>query len=78
MNSYSEHDLGRVFREYGEDWRRWRVDAKAVVAARQQAPITTTCVHNLSAVSPQQRVSPQFTSNLPLVLMLEVSLTDCV
>ena len=42
VNSYSEHELGRIFREYGEDWRRWRVDARAVVAARQQSPITTT------------------------------------
>ena len=42
VNRYSEAELGRVLREYGEDWRRWRADAKAIVAARQSAPIQTT------------------------------------
>jgi hypothetical protein len=42
VNRYSEDELGRVLREYGEDWRRWRADARAIVAARQNAPIRTT------------------------------------
>eukprot|EP01043_Picozoa_sp_COSAG02_P012315 COSAG02_NODE_474_length_21578_cov_225.787746_3_plen_193_part_00 len=42
VNRYSEDELGRVLREYGEDWRRWRADAKAIVTARQNAPIRTT------------------------------------
>jgi hypothetical protein len=42
VNRYSEAELGRVLREYGEDWRRWRADARAIVAARQNAPIQTT------------------------------------
>ena len=42
VNRYSEAELGRVLREHGEDWRRWRADAKAIVAARRSAPIQTT------------------------------------
>ncbi len=42
VNRYSEDELGRVLREYGEDWRRWRADAKAIVTARQDSPIRTT------------------------------------
>ena len=42
VNRYSEAELGRVLREYGEDWRRWRADARAIVTARQNAPIQTT------------------------------------
>ena len=42
VNRYSEDELGRVLREYGEDWKRWRADARAIVTARQNAPIRTT------------------------------------
>lgn len=35
VNSYSEQDLGRIFREYGEE-PRWRAAAKAIVEARKK------------------------------------------
>ncbi|GAB4334854.1 MAG: 16S rRNA (cytosine(1402)-N(4))-methyltransferase RsmH [Calditrichia bacterium] len=38
---YSEEELGRVFREYGEE-RQWRRLARAVVERRQQQPVQTT------------------------------------
>lgn len=47
VNTYSEQELGRIFRDYGEE-RQWRAAAKAIVAARSQQPISTT--HQLVAV----------------------------
>lgn len=41
VNHWSEHDLGRIFRDYGEE-KRWRPAAYAIVNARKVAPITTT------------------------------------
>lgn len=41
VNNWSEKDLGRIFREYGEE-KRWRAAAYAIVLARDAAPITTT------------------------------------
>ncbi|HMB53608.1 MAG TPA: 16S rRNA (cytosine(1402)-N(4))-methyltransferase RsmH [Thermoanaerobaculia bacterium] len=41
VNHYSEADLERIFREYGEERQARRV-ARAVVEARREAPITTT------------------------------------
>jgi 16S rRNA (cytosine1402-N4)-methyltransferase len=41
INSYSESELGRVFREYGEE-RRWRRVARALVKERKEHPVTTT------------------------------------
>ena len=46
VNGWSEVDLGRVLREYGEE-RQWRALAGQIVVARQQGPITTT--HGLLA-----------------------------
>lgn len=41
VNTYSEEELGEIFREYGEE-RNWRRAARAVVKARRKKPITTT------------------------------------
>jgi 16S rRNA (cytosine1402-N4)-methyltransferase len=41
INTWSEADLGRLFRNYGEE-KRWRAAARAIVSARQARPIATT------------------------------------
>jgi 16S rRNA (cytosine1402-N4)-methyltransferase len=41
VNTWSEQDLGSIFRDYGEE-RKWRLAAQAVVTARKQGLITTT------------------------------------
>ncbi|GAB4229361.1 MAG: 16S rRNA (cytosine(1402)-N(4))-methyltransferase RsmH [Chlamydiales bacterium] len=41
VNTYTEQDLGKIFREYGEE-PRWRKAAAAIVQARQENPILTT------------------------------------
>lgn len=41
VNSWSEAQLGRIFRNYGEE-KSWRRAARAIVAARQERSITTT------------------------------------
>lgn len=47
VNTWSEEDLARVFRDYGEE-KRWRAAAHAVVEARKEKQILTT--HDLVAV----------------------------
>lgn len=41
VNTWSESDLGRIFRDYGEE-KKWRGAARAIIAARNEKPITTT------------------------------------
>jgi 16S rRNA (cytosine1402-N4)-methyltransferase len=41
VNKWSEEDLGRIFKELGEE-PRWRQAAKAIVEARKKKPIETT------------------------------------
>lgn len=41
VNTLSEGDLGRIFRDYGEE-KRWRLAAKGIVEARQLKTIETT------------------------------------
>jgi len=41
VNTWSEQDLGRLFRNYGEE-KRWRAAARAIVSARQTKSIDTT------------------------------------
>ena len=41
VNSWSEKDLGRIFRDYGEE-KRWRRAAGVIVEARLKKPIQTT------------------------------------
>ena len=41
VNGYTEKELGRVFREYGEE-RRWHRVTRAVVRARGDRPFTST------------------------------------
>lgn len=54
VNRYSEEELGRVLRDYGEE-RHWRRIVRAIVAARRQAPLRTTT--DLAAVV--RGVTPQ-------------------
>jgi 16S rRNA (cytosine1402-N4)-methyltransferase len=41
VNTWTEHQLGRIFRDYGEE-KQWRQAAKTIVAARNEKPINTT------------------------------------
>lgn len=41
VNTWSEGELGRIFRDYGEE-KRWRAAARAIVASRKEKPIETT------------------------------------
>lgn len=41
VNTWSESQLGRVFRDYGEE-KQWRSAARAIVEAREHAMIATT------------------------------------
>ncbi len=41
VNTWSEGQLGRIFRDYGEE-KKWRAAARAIIHARQQKAIRTT------------------------------------
>jgi len=41
VNTWSEKELGRIFRDYGEE-KQWRIAAQAIVSARQNQVIVTT------------------------------------
>lgn len=41
VNQWSENELGKIFRDYGEE-KQWRIAAQVLVKARAQAPIKTT------------------------------------
>ena len=41
VNTWEEADLGRIFRDFGEE-KQWRAAARAIVKARNSAPIETT------------------------------------
>lgn len=41
VNQWSEQEIGRVFREYGEE-KQWRLAARSIVKAREEKPIKTT------------------------------------
>ncbi|TXI42794.1 MAG: 16S rRNA (cytosine(1402)-N(4))-methyltransferase RsmH [Nitrosomonas sp.] len=41
VNDWSERDLARIFRDYGEE-KRWRNAARVIVKARKEKPIKTT------------------------------------
>ncbi len=41
VNTWEERELGKIFREYGEE-KFWRKAAYAIILARQQKPIETT------------------------------------
>lgn len=75
VNSWSEAELGRVFREYGEE-KRWRKAAQAIVKAREERPIKTTL--ELGAIlEPVLRVWPQKKGIHPLTLVFQ-ALRICV
>lgn len=41
VNTWSEQELGKIFRDYGEE-KQWRVAAHAIGKARLQSPLKTT------------------------------------
>lgn len=41
VNTWSEAELGRIIRDYGED-KMWRQIARRIVTARASQPLTTT------------------------------------
>lgn len=41
VNNFSEIELGRIFRDYGEE-KHWKKAARAIVSARRRKPIRTT------------------------------------
>jgi 16S rRNA (cytosine1402-N4)-methyltransferase len=41
VNTWSEQELGRIFREYGEE-KQWRAAARVIVQARRSHPFVTT------------------------------------
>lgn len=41
VNTWSEKELGRIFREYGEE-KQWKAAARTIAAARQSGPLLTT------------------------------------
>lgn len=41
INTWSESELGKIFREYGEE-KRWRLAARKITETRKEKPITTT------------------------------------
>lgn len=41
VNTWSEGELGRIFRDYGEE-KHWRAAVRAIAAARQKKPLETT------------------------------------
>lgn len=41
INTWSEQELGKIFRDFGEE-KQWRAAARIIVAAREKHPITTT------------------------------------
>lgn len=47
VNTWSERDLGRIFRDYGEE-RQWKAAARTIVNARETKPFITT--HDLKSV----------------------------
>jgi 16S rRNA (cytosine1402-N4)-methyltransferase len=62
VNTWSEQELGRIFREYGEE-KKWRLAAHAIVQARKEKSILTTL--DLSAVlkpcfpwNPKKNINP--------------------
>ena len=56
VNTYSEADLERIFREYGDEHQARRV-ARGIVEARRQAPLTTT--GQLKAVIEGAKTAPR-------------------
>lgn len=41
VNTYSERELGIIFRDYGEE-KQWRLAARLIVEAREKKPLVTT------------------------------------
>lgn len=54
LNTWSEAELGRIIRDYGEE-KLWRVVARRIVAARESQPIRTT--QQLASVIGQTQLS---------------------
>lgn len=69
INTWSEAEIGRIFRDYGEE-KRWRAAAQAIIAARNQKAITTT-FELASALSYALRPHPFKKEIHPLTLVFQ-------
>jgi 16S rRNA (cytosine1402-N4)-methyltransferase len=58
VNAYSEEEIGRILRDYGEE-RYWKPIARAIVRRRTEAPIATTfeLVDVIKSVLPPKELS---------------------
>ncbi|WP_068468989.1 16S rRNA (cytosine(1402)-N(4))-methyltransferase RsmH [Candidatus Protochlamydia phocaeensis] len=74
VNTWSEQELGRIFREYGEE-KKWRAAAHAIVQARKIKPFQTT-VDLAVALRPVLPWNPKKGIN-PLTLIFQ-ALRICV
>ena len=75
VNSWTEQELGRIFREYGEE-KKWRAAARAIVSARAQKEFVTT--HDLVRVlDPVLRINKHKKGLHPLTLVFQ-ALRICV
>ncbi|MGM0439917.1 MAG: 16S rRNA (cytosine(1402)-N(4))-methyltransferase RsmH [Chlamydiota bacterium] len=57
VNTYSEKELGRIIRDYGEE-RRWRAAAHAIVEGRRRQPLKTT-LDLAEVLAPVLRYNPK-------------------
>jgi 16S rRNA (cytosine1402-N4)-methyltransferase len=68
VNTWSEMDLGRIFRDYGEE-KKWRLAARTIVEARQNQWISTT-TELANILKPQFAWNPKKGIN-PLTLIFQ-------
>ncbi len=78
VNTWSEQDLGRLFREYAEE-KKWRQAARTIVSARSHGNIETTLqlVEVLRAVFPEEPVWKRKKKIHPMTLIFQ-GLRICV
>lgn len=78
VNEWSEQELGRIFRDYGEE-DRWRIFARTIVAARPKKRITTTqeLVELLTPLFPSPEVIRRKKLRHPMTLVFQ-ALRLCV
>lgn len=62
VNTWDEWDIGKVFRDYGEE-KQWRRAAKAVVERRERQPFETTkdladCIESAIKLPPYAKIHP--------------------
>lgn len=69
VNEWDESDLGKIFRDYGEE-KMWRKAASAIVKQRQTAPFTTT-LQLASCIEKAFRIPPHLSKLHPATLVFQ-------